>query len=560
MKKGKILSILLSITLMVTSLIGCGGSSSGNSSADAAGSSGKKMDKTPITLTFFNVDASEDMPFDDELAKKITELTGVTLKISHPVAGDSQAIPLMIASGDYPDLIFAKGDTSKLIDAGAIIDLNEMIEKKGDNIKALYGDQLNRLRYSKDNQAIYTVGTYGVNQAVYDPDGALQIQHAVLKDLGYPEMKTLKDYENAIKAYKEKYPKINGKDTIGLSLMASDWRWDITCGNVASAVAGIPDDGQYKIDDTGKATYKFQLPEVKEYFKWLNHMNAEGLLDPESFTQKEDSYKAKIAQGIVLGLADPKWDYSASLTTLVSSGMPERTYAPLPVTSNENVKNQALKDYGYCGGWGIAISSTSKNQERAFEFLNWMASDEAQVLMNWGIEGKHYTVENGKRKVIPEVQQQKNTDKDFKKKTGIGQYIYPFPQRGNGIKDSTGNYYTPDTLDGFVANYNSAAKETLAGYGKKSWVDFFPSAEELGTSNHGQEWQYNIPSDSDVAIIQKKSDDYIKKAVTQAVLGKESDFDTAWDAIQKELDSYGIQKVNDGVTKLAQEKIELWKK
>ena len=65
------------------------------------------------------------------LLKKITELTGVTLKITHPVAGDEQAIPLMIASGDYPDLIFAKGDTGKLVDAGAIIKLDDYIEKKG---------------------------------------------------------------------------------------------------------------------------------------------------------------------------------------------------------------------------------------------------------------------------------------------------------------------------------------------------------------------------------------------------------------------------------------------
>ena len=50
----------------------------------------------------------------------------------------------------------------------------------------------------------------------------MQIQNAVLKDLGYPEIKTLKDYENAIRTYKEKYPEINGQKTIGMSLMAGD--------------------------------------------------------------------------------------------------------------------------------------------------------------------------------------------------------------------------------------------------------------------------------------------------------------------------------------------------
>lgn len=557
MRKHKILSLVLSLTLITSTMVGCGSTKTENTK-ETTTSSGE-MDKSPITLTFFTCDASEDMPFDDEVAKKITELTGVTLKISHPVAGDTQAIPLMIASGDYPDLIYAKGDTGKLIDSGAIIKLDDYIEKSGDNIKALYGDYLKRLRASEEDPSIYTVGTYGVSTASWDPNGTMQLQNAVLKELGYPEIKTVDDYEKAIKEYIAKYPEINGQKTIGMSLMASDWRWLITCGNIASAVAGIPDDGQFKIDDEAqKATYKFRLPEVKEYFKWLNHMNAEGLLDPESFTQKEDAYRAKISQGNVLGISDAKWDYDSATKTLLASGMAERTFAPLSVTINKNVKDQSLKNYGFSGGWGVAISSTSKNKDRAFQFLNWLASDEAQVLLNWGIEGTHYTVENGKRVMKSEIQEQKNTDKDFTKKTGVGAYVYPFPQRGDGALDPTGNPYTTNTLDNYISNYNEAEKETLSGYGKKAWTEIFPQPEELGESKHGQQWQFNIPSDSDMAIIQKKADDYVQKAVTQAILGSESDFDSAWDKIQKDLEVMDINKLEEGMSQLTAEKIKLW--
>ncbi|WP_238917761.1 ABC transporter substrate-binding protein [Clostridium sp. YIM B02555] len=556
MKKSKILSVIISFTLVASLFVGCGGSSKGDKATSASGGT---MDKTPVTLTMYTVDSTEDMLFDDDVAKKITELTGVTLKISHPVAGDTQAIPLMIASGDYPDLIYAKGDTGKLVDAGAIIKLDDYIDKKGDNLKALYGDQLKRLKYSTEDPSIYTVGTYGVHSDIFDPNGIMQLQHAVLKDLGYPQIKNLQDYENAIKAYIKKYPEINGKKTIGMTLMASDWRWLITCGNIASQVAGIPDDGQFKIDDeTQKATYKFELPEVKEYFKWLNHMNAEGLLDPESFTQKEDVYRAKITQGNVLGLTDPKWDYDTATKALISSGMDERTFAPLSVTLGDKYKDQTMKDYGYSGGWGVAISSTSKNKDRAFDFLNWLASDEAQVLLNWGVEGKHYKVENGKRIFLPEIQQQKNSDKDFKKKTGIGQYNYPFPERGDGAIDPTGNSYTTNTLDNFIQNYNKGEKATLAGYGKKSFVEFFPPAKDLGQSKHGQAWEYNIPSDSDMAIIQKKADDYTQKAITQAILGSESNFDSAWDKIQQDLKAMNIDKLDEGMSKLTVDKIKLW--
>lgn len=558
MKKRKLLSLVMAITLTATTFVGCG-KKSGESSSDTPILDG--MDKTPITLTFFNCDLTEDWDFTDDVAKKITELTGVTLEITHPVAGDTQAIPLMIASGEYPDLIFAKGDTAKLIDAGAIIKLDDMIEEKGENLKALYGDQLDRLRASSDDPSIYTVGTYGVSAEVYEPGGTLQIQHDVLKELGYPEIKTIYDYEEAIKSYIEANPTTeDGQQRIGLSLMASDWRWLITTGNIASAAIGIPDDGQFKVDDeTGETTYKFTLPEIKEYFQWLNHMNDIGLLDPESFTQKEDTYKSKISSGRVIGLSDAAWDYSDAETTLISEGKVGSTYARLPVTVSEEYKDQSLKNYGFGGGWGVAISESCENKERAFEFLDWLASDEAQVLLNWGIEGEHYTVnEDGKRELLPEVQEQKNTDPDFGKKTGIGAYVYPFPQRGVGAIDSTGNSYTTTTLENVIANYNDAQKETLAGYGISNFTEMFPSSEELGISKHGQVWQYTIPSDSDIAIIQQKCDDYIQQAVTQAILGKPENFDKAWDEIQTTLKSYGIDKLNEEMTKLTKERLELW--
>ncbi|WP_353626567.1 hypothetical protein [Bacillus sp. JCM 19041] len=51
----------------------------------------------------------------------------------------------------------------------------------------------------------------------------------------------------------------------------------------------------------------YRRDEEKEYFRWLNHMNDEGLLDPESFVQKYDQYLEKISSGRVLGLTDTDW-------------------------------------------------------------------------------------------------------------------------------------------------------------------------------------------------------------------------------------------------------------
>lgn len=517
-------------------------------------------DRTPVTLRIFMKDITEDIEFTDPVAEKIKELTGVTLEIEHAVGGDAQAIPLMIASGDYPDMIFAKGDTALLVDADALIPLDEWINKRGKYTKMLYGDMFNRLKYSEADPHIYTMGTYGVHTADWKTEGIMQIQHAVLEDLGYPEIKTITQYEKAIKTYKEKYPTINGQDTIGLTLMGTDWRWLITIGNVASAASGIADDGEWAIDDeTQTAVYKYLKPGVKEYMKWLNHMNAIGLLDPESFTHQEDVYFSKLISGRVLGTATPEWGTGEAKKALIGAGMEERTTAPLAVTVSEAFKSVVTKDYGFSGGHGIGICATSKNKQKAFDFLDWMCSEEAQILVNWGIEGEHYTYDaDGKRQLMPEMVEARISDKDFIKKTGISKYVYSFPQQGNGALDSTGNRFTLDNKEMIMAQMTATEKKTLKAYGKELWTDFFPNPKDLGVSKHGQAWQFNIPSDSELAVFNQKAQEYIQPAITQAILGKTTDFDVAWEAILLKLDEMGVEKANEEMTRLTREKVRFW--
>jgi putative aldouronate transport system substrate-binding protein len=495
------------------------------------------------------------MEFSDPVAKKITEATGVSLVVDYPVGGDIQVVPLMVASGEYPDLIYAKGNLNILMEAGAILQLDDLINTKGKYIKELYGDQLVRLRNTPDDPHIYTVGTYGVKAAIWDTDGNMQIQHAVLKDQGYPRMRTLDDYEKALKAYMAKYPTINGQRTIGLSLLSDTWQWYIDVSNPSTMLLGYADDGQWLVEpDTMQAYYKFLHPEAHLWYRWLNRMNAEGVLDPESFTQTEDVWRAKIASGRVLGISYPRWGYGESRTALINDGRPERTYAYLPVQVDERRRSAINKDYGFSGGWGIAITTACKDPERAFEFLDWMCSEEAQVLVNWGIEGVNWELRDGKRFFLD--QHQVDTDPEYSRKTGVGRWSYPFPQRGNGYIDSTGNFITRDSPENIKNNYLPVEKETLAAYGVEMWINLFPSTESLGISKHGQAWQYSLPAD--LNAVTSEADDYIKTALANIVLGRSSDFDATWERIQQDLRHMGIEEAGRQLTALIQEKMRLW--
>ena len=514
----------------------------------------------PITFTFFSSDAPPDLKWDDPIAGKITELTGVTLNIDGPVGGDTQAIPIMIASGKYPDLIFAKGDLGMLIEAGAVLPLDDLIESRGNNIRKLYGDQIVRLRNSPEDPQIYHVGTFGVNNPVWQPEGTLQIQHAVLKDLGYPTISTLADYEKAIKDYMAKYPTINGQKTIGISLNIGSWQWLISLGNPGGYLIGYPDDGQWIVDrDSLEAVYKFLHPDIQIWFKWLNRMYAEGILDPESFTQTEDTWKAKIAAGRVLATSFPKWGYDASRTSLVSDGMEDRTFAYLSVTADERFTDPAMKDYGWGGGWGIAITKDAKDPERAFEFLDWMAGEEAQILTNWGFEGKDHIIVDGIRVIPPEEQLKWNTDPDHSKKTGVGRWAHSFPEWGRGAIDSTGNFITRESPETIVQNYLPVEKETIAAYGAEWWPDFFPPSETLGVSRHGQAWQYTLPPDLNAKLVEADNM-VVKTALANMIIGSPSDFDVAWENMVQALRRMGIEDAGKAMTQLIRDRVQFWEK
>ena len=53
------------------------------------------------------------------------------------------------------------------------------------------------------------------------------------------------------------------------------------------------------------------------------------------------------------------------------------------------------------GGWGTGISIDCKDPVRAIKFLDFLASDEGQILNNWGIEGKHYYYDDEGVRALP---------------------------------------------------------------------------------------------------------------------------------------------------------------
>ncbi|MET3938002.1 putative aldouronate transport system substrate-binding protein [Paenibacillus sp. PvP094] len=546
----------VALTLSLSLLAGCSseGATNGSSSGD---------ETAPVTFTFFGADANPNWSnMQDDVGKEITKQTGVTLNAEFAMSNPSQRLALIAASGDYPDLISPKGDLDKLIDAGAMLDLTDLIEEHAPNLKKLFGDEMKRLRYSNDDPSIYVIPTYSAIDGVnFVAGGGFQLQHRAVKEAGYPEIKTLQDYENVIRNYLEKHPTDeNGNPNIGMTLNADDWHIQITVTNPAAETTGKSGDGEYYIDpETYEASYHFRTEGEKEYFQWLNHMYNTGLLDKESFVQKNDQYLSKVASGRVIGLTDVDWGYADGEKALKAAGKNDQTYGHYSVMLSDQYKDNRYQSTGFMAGWGVGITVDCEDPVRAIKFLDYLASDEAQVLNNWGIEGKHYEVKDGTRVVPAEVQERiVNDNIAFSRESGIGFYTNLGAHYGDGVKDSTGNYYTKNFPEQIVENYTDADKETLKAYGATTWMDLFPNEKEFPAKPWGAVWNISVPSEDEINIISSKVKDITWKQIPQAIMAKPEEFEAIWNEYQQMLIDAGVEKMEQGFTKYVQDRVKLW--
>lgn len=505
-------------------------------------------DLSPIT---FSISTSDNkLNWDNPVSQKLTEKTGVTLKYDLIVGDEKQKWDIWLAGGDYPDIMPLDPEhVKKYKDAGAIIPLNDLIGKYGPHIKEKYGDLYNLLK--SDDGNIDSISSVLLNKEA-SPDAVpnFVVQYDVLKEAGYPTIKTLDQLYDVIAAYVKNHPKIDGKETIGYTAAMADWIMDAEFNNPITFAAGQVDHGNFRIDADGKVTYNPLTDDAKTYDQFLNKLYSNGLLDKETFSLNMDGMRAKMAQGRVLAAFAPGWIMGDTEKSLRAGGKPERAYAHIPIYFNENVvdHNNTITPIGTGTGQWV-ITKNAKNPERIMQFIDYLFSDEGQVLTHWGVEGKDYTIVDGKRVETPEKIANMASDPDYMYKTGLksvssgpaGEWF----SLGNGTKLADGDYATPTTKDSVVKGYDDMTKEVLAKYGKTVWADFLPPVEKVP----GYLWQLTPPDSTKVAQ-QKISGDW-RKGIPKLIMSKDaSEFDKNWDAMKESITKDGLTEYEGAFTTL----------
>ncbi|WP_145407547.1 ABC transporter substrate-binding protein [Paenibacillus xylanexedens] len=539
------LAILLAVTIA-----GCNKASPEATSPDS-------NDNSPVTFKYFTFGGGKKdiLASSTTIGKKLQEQTGVDWKMEYLVGDSATKAGVMIASGDYPDIIDSSGEMAKLMDAGAFIPLDDLIEQYGPNIKRVYGPDMDKFR-QEDGQIYFFPYTANIGY-VSEPNfqTGFYIQRAVLKEFNYPKIKTLDEYFDLIELYKQKYPQIDGKDTIGFATLAGEPSSFFTLQNPAMHLAGYPNDGSVMVDiNSHEAKLVAGSDYQKQWIQKLSEVNAQGMFDPESFTMNRDQYLAKLTSGRVLGYFSYSWQVGDATSNLKKAGMDDKRYVALPIVFDNNVKDQYIDPPGFVNNYGIGITVNAKDPVRIIKYFDNLLKEENQILVQWGVQDETYSVNDEGRFYFENEEQRKyHEDPEMSQKFGFDYFNYSWPRYGNNSLLEDGNAYGPGNQPEVATfSYTDGDKLLLEKYGVETFAELFSTPDERPWS---PAWSIALEQGSPEQIFITKADDLQKKYLPKMIMESPSSFDNTWNEYMGQLNQLDKKTYEDTITQAVKDRV-----
>jgi putative aldouronate transport system substrate-binding protein len=376
-------TVLLSTALLLitTSLAACAGTGNNPSSqtegtttpATTDGESAKEI----VELDLF-VDQSW-WPLKDwsgPIPEEITKRSGVKLNVT--VATDDKQLPVMIASGDLPDLVVTNAQWQRLSDPDLAYDWQELIDKYSLDFEI---DPEKIAVNTASDGKFYTIRNNFSPKAEWEANqkyaltgaGGINMRADILEEIGNPKIETLDDFKNVLETVKTKYPDmiplvVNPywyKNYFQLQFGAEGWNW---------------------LEEDGKLVFPLHSKKTENMYMYMNELYRKGYIKSETYSYKsEDQSKQLMTSG--KGFA---YTWVTGGADILTSATEEAGFkfvnAPMKISDDfKKIKSDT--------GWqGVFITKGNKNPEASIKLMQFLLSEEGQQLAMWGRKGTDWNM------------------------------------------------------------------------------------------------------------------------------------------------------------------------
>lgn len=379
--KKRILAAMLTLS-MVVSMTACGNSEAGGSK-DSAKNNGNGDEPYTVTMVL----NGSTQPDEERIEQKINEILEPELNanldiVVLPWASASQQLQLMLSGDEKIDVFYTQATNAvQYMNAGQIIDMSELIDKYGTNIKQIYGEDI-----AKINQIEGFV--YGVpNQIERGSIPAVFMRKDLVEkyNIDISQIKEPKDLESVFATVKAGEPdmtmlySINDGDTPVTRLFRGD---NLSDNNYLGVL----------MDQTNSTKLEnfFATDWFKDTTTMLYNWYQKGYISQDAGTNTEN------------------WRTVCKAGNLFSLFFAYHPGTPVEFESSTGYDfeivpfyNEPIINSSSYNGVTFSIAQNSENPEKTMEVLDYIyGSSEIMNLLNWGEQDKDYVIEDADNGII----------------------------------------------------------------------------------------------------------------------------------------------------------------
>ena len=477
----------------------------------------------PATLTAWamwipGIEQYVSSPMDTAVFQEMQKRTNVTIEMSLASSPETAMteINLLIASGDYPDLInnlqgYYSAGLDSAIEQEVIVNIGDY-----EDLMPHYFEKLNERDALED--ATTEDGNIGVVYQVSMGSDTIQsgltLRQDWMEELGAEAPATYEELHDLLMQFKSKYeitqplyvPKSGAPDTffdgLGTELNyvmnnemgSAPWNY-VDTGDGLEVVFGFTDDSYYDV-----------LELMNNWFK-------DGLFNADYLNNNYNVDVENLTSGEFACL------YATEQTLNAGNTFQEHMWAAYPNVSMDGEKIvKANQETSAIAAQGYSITTTCEDIELAAQWLDYQFTDESFLLNNYGIEGQSFDYNDQGEPCL--------TDLVMNNPDGIAQAYTQFI-----YLSVTGSFYLDN--DRFKSNYCEEAK---------ACVEIWKSAYEYyDTPYNTNAIQLTAEELAEYAQTFSDISTYCNQAIAEFITGQEALTEETFDAFRDNLVSMGIQ-------------------
>ena len=433
------MSFVLVLILITVSLFGCGSnqqvSNEPTPEPTTEGDTSDAVDneeeepKYPeeINIVGFNWGWDEAIPGEDLVGPEIEKALGYKVNFNFQKVGSYEEVEkklqLWAASGadDWPNICYTgmsnitKDVVNRLGKSGMLMDWNTLMDRMPKVKEAVkYSQPLHN--YEGKN---YILPQNWSDLKAYKLDPQVWLREDWLEEVNLPYPKTVEEFENVLRTFKEKIKDPDGNPVIPYIAFGENFLWQPGWF--------IPEDKfkwQFINDEAVNMDIEdpqYLINALKKYNQWYN----EGLIDQESFTLKQGQIDEKSSAGRVGAVHGAYWQVNP-YTNILQEKDESAMFVGAPALydaetmDSPNPFNIALEIWA---GYNVRADIPEEELNALINFLEYSMTEEGFLLEWWGVKDKHWQFDSNNKIVdTPDSAERLKGDWNLRAHEGIQWY------------------------------------------------------------------------------------------------------------------------------------------